>query len=68
MPPMGRDAASGGSFRHRRRGRVARTGGEEELEERACEARTATPGQAGPPAEFKHIDKRRGRNLRGFPK
>jgi len=29
--------------------------------------RTATPGQAGPPAEFKHINKRRRRNLRGFP-
>lgn len=27
----------------------------------------ATPGQAGPPAEFKHINKRRKRNLRGFP-
>lgn len=29
--------------------------------------RTATPGQAGPPAEFKHINKRRRRNLQGFP-
>jgi len=27
----------------------------------------ATPGQAGPPAEFKHINKRRKRNLPGFP-
>lgn len=27
----------------------------------------ATPGQAGLPAEFKHINKRRKRNLRGFP-
>jgi hypothetical protein len=27
----------------------------------------ATPGQAGAPAEFKHINKRRRRNLRGFP-
>ena len=27
----------------------------------------ATPGQAGTPAEFKHINKRRKRNLRGFP-
>ena len=30
-------------------------------------ARTATPGQAGLPAEFKHINKRRKRNLPGFP-
>jgi hypothetical protein len=30
-------------------------------------ARTATPGQAGLPAEFKHINKRRRRNLQGFP-
>ena len=30
-------------------------------------APTATPGQAGLPAEFKHINKRRKRNLRGFP-
>lgn len=28
---------------------------------------TATPGQAGSPAEFKHINKRRKRNLQGFP-
>ena len=28
---------------------------------------TATPGQAGLPAEFKHINKRRKRNLQGFP-
>lgn len=27
----------------------------------------ATPGQAGLPAEFKHINKRRRRNLQGFP-
>jgi hypothetical protein len=27
----------------------------------------ATPGQAGLPAEFKHINKRRKRNLPGFP-
>ena len=27
----------------------------------------ATPGQAGTPAEFKHINKRRKRNLLGFP-
>ena len=26
-----------------------------------------TPGQAGLPAEFKHINKRRKRNLQGFP-
>lgn len=31
------------------------------------EASTATPGQAGLPAEFKHINKRRKRNLQGFP-
>ena len=31
---------------------------------RAC---IATPGQAGLPAEFKHINKRRKRNLQGFP-
>lgn len=30
-------------------------------------ARVATPGQAGLPAEFKHINKRRKRNLPGFP-
>ena len=30
-------------------------------------ARSATPGQAGIPAEFKHINKRRKRNLPGFP-
>ncbi|KAJ6816271.1 hornerin-like [Iris pallida] len=29
--------------------------------------RNATPGQAGLPAEFKHINKRRRRNLQGFP-
>ena len=36
----------------------------------ACAARrlrTDTPGQAGLPAEFKHINKRRRRNLQGFP-
>jgi hypothetical protein len=27
----------------------------------------ATPGQVRPPAEFKHINKRRKRNLQGFP-
>lgn len=31
------------------------------------DASTATPGQAGLPAEFKHINKRRRRNLQGFP-
>ena len=30
-------------------------------------ALTVTPGQAGLPAEFKHINKRRKRNLQGFP-
>lgn len=33
----------------------------------AHDASTATPGQAGLPAEFKHINKRRRRNLQGFP-
>jgi hypothetical protein len=37
------------------------------LETAALVARTATPGQAGLPAEFKHINKRRRRNLQGFP-
>nr|GEW16305.1 hypothetical protein [Tanacetum cinerariifolium] len=31
------------------------------------DASTATPGQAGLPAEFKHINKRRERNLQGIP-
>lgn len=31
------------------------------------DASIATPGQAGLPAEFKHINKRRKRNLQGFP-
>ena len=30
-------------------------------------SRIATPGQAGSPAEFKDINKRRKRNLPGFP-
>lgn len=34
---------------------------------RAAAAWNATPGWARPPAEFKHINKRRRRNLRGFP-
>jgi hypothetical protein len=34
---------------------------------RASDASNATPGQAGLPAEFKHINKRRKRNLQGFP-
>ncbi|GAA0160458.1 hypothetical protein LIER_17007 [Lithospermum erythrorhizon] len=34
---------------------------------RKTRATTATPGQAGLPAEFKHINKRRKRNLQGFP-
>jgi hypothetical protein len=33
----------------------------------AHDTSTATPGQAGLPAEFKHINKRRRRNLQGFP-
>ena len=33
----------------------------------ALDASTATPSQAGLPAEFKHINKRRRRNLQGFP-
>ena len=42
----------------------------EELAVAACAVRrlrTDTPGQAGLPAEFKHINKRRRRNLQGFP-
>ena len=31
------------------------------------DASIATPGQAGLPAEFTHINKRRKRNLLGFP-
>ena len=31
------------------------------------DAFNVTPGQAGLPAEFKHINKRRKRNLQGFP-
>lgn len=34
---------------------------------RSHDAHNATPGQAGLPAEFKHINKRRKRNLQGFP-
>lgn len=34
---------------------------------RSLGAFNATPGQAGLPAEFKHINKRRKRNLQGFP-
>lgn len=34
---------------------------------RFVDAFNATPGQAGLPAEFKHINKRRKRNLQGFP-
>ena len=37
------------------------------LRHRDVDARIATPGQAGSPAEFKHINKRRKRNLPGFP-
>ena len=37
------------------------------LKLRSNGARIATPGQAGLPAEFKHINKRRKRNLPGFP-
>lgn len=33
----------------------------------ALNACTVTPGQSGIPAEFKHINKRRKRNLQGFP-
>ena len=53
---------------HGRRGRPTADGREERNPRAgACGARTATPGQAGLPAEFKHINKRRKRNLRGFP-
>lgn len=37
------------------------------LKHRFDGASNATPGQAGLPAEFKHINKRRKRNLQGFP-
>lgn len=37
------------------------------LKHRLRGASVATPGQAGLPAEFKHINKRRKRNLQGFP-
>ena len=37
------------------------------LDPKAPAPPTATPGQAGSPAEFKHINKRRKRNLQGFP-
>ncbi|CAA0826999.1 Unknown protein [Striga hermonthica] len=37
------------------------------IDPKRCDPSYATPGQAGPPAEFKHINKRRKRNLRGFP-
>ncbi|KAI9382835.1 hypothetical protein POPTR_014G186600v4 [Populus trichocarpa] len=37
------------------------------IESSAMDALVATPGQARLPAEFKHINKRRKRNLQGFP-
>ncbi|KAI9390756.1 hypothetical protein POPTR_008G224165v4 [Populus trichocarpa] len=37
------------------------------IESSATDALVATPGQAGLRAEFKHINKRRKRNLQGFP-
>lgn len=37
------------------------------LKRRVAVHSDATPGQAGPPAEFKHINKRRKRNIHGFP-
>ena len=40
---------------------------ESTMTQRRIAPSTATPGQAGLPAEFKHINKRRKRNLQGFP-
>jgi hypothetical protein len=39
----------------------------EDILKRTSESTVATPDQAGLPAEFKHINKRRKRNLQGFP-
>ena len=49
------------------RGRVLLSTDSSTLEGVRKRARIATPGQAGLPAEFKHINKRRKRNLPGFP-
>ncbi|KAK4605624.1 hypothetical protein RGQ29_000076 [Quercus rubra] len=46
---------------------VARTRSSTFTRRRIDGASNATPGQAGLPAEFKHINKRRKRNLQGFP-
>jgi hypothetical protein len=45
----------------------SRCSGLKDPKNRALDALTATPSQAGLPAEFKHINKRRRRNLQGFP-
>ena len=42
-------------------------GGSPPLSADGTPSTVATPGQAGLPAEFKHINKRRKRNLQGFP-
>ena len=66
-PPAGTDAASGG------RTRTALNAASAPGPSGACKEptpstpRNTTPGQAGPPAELKHINKRRRRNLPGFP-
>ncbi|KAG8611844.1 hypothetical protein MANES_S044316v8 [Manihot esculenta] len=49
------------------RGRTSAERDPETPERSQRNAPTATPGQAGTPAEFKHINKRRKRNLPGFP-
>ena len=50
-----------------RRERPRRAVSERPLRAASRRASNATPGQAGLPAEFKHINKRRRRNLQGFP-
>ena len=50
-----------------RRERPRRAVSERPLRAASRRASNATPGQAGLPAEFKHINKRRKRNLQGFP-
>jgi hypothetical protein len=50
-----------------RREHPSRTGTPAAPTRPSADAPLATPGQAGSPAEFKHINKRRKRNLPGFP-
>jgi hypothetical protein len=71
-PPAGLDAASGGRTRSTLNAANQAPGlcgscKEPNPTDAHERPRTTTPGQAGPPAEFKHINKRRRRNLRGFP-